>query len=202
MKIILLPALLLALAPRAEIRVEADGVRLGAELVTAPALSLKEAGKQPVLVSRSAVESLSSALSVEVAGRGLLLEPGVRLSRTGENYVLSTHGPALLLSAGGKTLRSEKSAEFRVTDKGFDFGALGALEGEVAAKAEAGAPQVVPPPRQDPVSPERRAIEAQQLRGTRFRRRTEGPGDPTIGNTAALLKEFLFTAPQLSPFGN
>ena len=79
MKIFILPAILLALAPAAEVRVEADGVRVGAELVTAPTLAMKEAGKHPILVSKSAVESLGAALAVEAGGRALTIEPGVYL---------------------------------------------------------------------------------------------------------------------------
>ena len=206
MKLFLIPAVLLALAPRAEVRVEADGVRVGSELVTAPALSLKEAGARAILVSKSSVESLSAALAVEAGGLALTLEPGVRLSRTAEGFALSTHGPALLLVSGAATIRAEKSASFKVTEKGFDFGALGSLSGTLVAKVEpaasapAAAPQVVPPPRQDPVSPERRALEAGQKKG--FRRRTMGAGDPLVGNAAAIDKEVLLTDPFLSPFGN
>ncbi len=201
MKLLLLPLVLLAVAPAAEVRLETDGVRVGSELVTAPSLALKEAGQRPILVSKSAVESLGAALPVEAGGLPLTLEPGVRLARTADGFALSTHGPALLLVSGSTTLRSEKSAPFKVTEKGFDFGPLGTLPASFVAKVEAaGAPQVVPPPRQDPVSPERRVLEAAQRKG--FRRRSIGPGDPMVGNSAAIDKEVLLTDPFLSPFGN
>jgi hypothetical protein len=206
MKLFLIPAVLLALAPRAEVRLEADGIRVGSELVTAPALALKEAGARPILVSKSAVESLGSALAVEAGGLALTLEPGVRLARAADGFVLSTHGPALLLVSGTTTLRAEKAAAFTVSEKGFDFGTLGSISGTLVAKVEpkaepaAAAPQVVPPPRQDPVSPERRALESGQKKG--FRRRTMGAGDPMVGNSAAIDKYVLLTDPFLSPFGN
>ncbi len=200
MKLIVLPAILLGLSAAPEVRVEAGGVRVGEELVVAPSLTVLQAGARPILVSKSAVESLGAPLAVGIEGLALTLEPGVRLARAAEGYVLSTHGPDLVLSAGDKTLRAGASAAFRIAGGVFDFGPLGKLDGVLLARTQAaGAPQVVPPPRQDPVSPERRAIEASSRRRL-FVRRIFGPGDPLVGNQAAIDKEVLVTSPQLSPF--
>ncbi len=153
MKLIVLPAILLLAAPNA-VRFETEGVRVGTELITAKDLGLKEAGSLPVLVSGSAVENLSAtggALSVALPGdRSVALAVGVRLERTAEGFRLTTHGPSLLLEAGGKTLAGEAAASFKVTEKGFDFGALGALEGAALA-AKAALPQAgQQPPYQQP----------------------------------------------------
>ena len=61
MKLTLVAVLLLAVgaAPEGAVRFESDGVRVGSELVTGAAVSLKESGATPLLVSGSVVESLS-----------------------------------------------------------------------------------------------------------------------------------------------
>jgi hypothetical protein len=152
MKLIVLPAILLLTAPAAEVRFETEGVRVGTELVTARDLGLKEAGTLPVLVSGSVVENLSAtgtALAVGLAGdRTVSLASGVRLARAAEGFRLSTHGPALVLEAGGKTLAGESSLAFKLTEKGFDFGALGTLDGASLAVRPAAPALSVPPQQQ------------------------------------------------------
>lgn len=160
MKLLLIPALLLATAGPA-VRFEADGVRVGSELVTGSAVSLKESGTLPLLVSGSVVESLSGeTLSVSLGDKQIALGSGLRLARTADGYRLSTHGMPFTLVAGGVTLTSDRAAGFKVTEKGFDFGALGALEGTsfTAAVLAAKAPVVaVAVPAAAQVSPERAA---------------------------------------------
>ena len=139
MKLLAVPAILLALLPgSAPVRFEAGGVRVGNDLVSEKIISLKTAGELPILVSGSTLENLSStnkALEVAIGDKSVLLDVGLRLDRQGEGYRLSTHGPSFTLEAGGKTLTSREAASFKVTEKGFDFGALGALEGgSLAAK--------------------------------------------------------------------
>jgi hypothetical protein len=158
MKLLLIPALLLATAGPA-VQFEADGVRVGSELVTGTAVSLKESGALPLLVSGSVVESLSGeTLAVSLGDKQVELGAGLRLSRTADGYRLSTHGMPFTLAAAGVTLTTDHAASFKVTDKGFDFGALGMLNGSsfaakaLAAKAPAAA---LTAPGQDPVSPER-----------------------------------------------
>lgn len=126
-----LSALLFAAAPESSVRFEEGGVRVGDVLVTGKAITLRETGSAPVLVSGSIVESLSAAgpVCVSVApGREVLLEAGVRLERTAEGFRLGTHGAALEIEAAGTVLSPEGAAAFRVGEGGFDFGALGRLD--------------------------------------------------------------------------
>ena len=141
MKLILIPALLLAVLPGAAVRFESDGVRVGDEVVSEKAISLKSVGELPVLVSGTTVENLSStnkALEVAIGDKAVLLDVGIRLDRQGEAYRLSTHGPAFSVESGGKSIAGQSPVSFKVTEKGFDFGAAGTLEGgSLAAKIEA-----------------------------------------------------------------
>jgi hypothetical protein len=150
-------------------------------------MSLKEAGSLPLLVSGSVVESLSGeSLAVELGSKQIVLGAGLRLVRTADGYRLSTHGMPFTLTAGEVTLTADREAAFTLTEKGFDFGALGALNGaSVAVKALAAsvpaealaAPQEKP---QDGISPERPGH-------TRRNRtlRVFGGGDPLISANAA-----------------
>jgi hypothetical protein len=141
MKLLLIPALLLATAtgPSIAVRMESNGVRVGSEFVTGTALSLKEAGA-PLLVSGSIIESLSGeTLAVSLGEKQVALGAGLRLSRTADGFALSTHGLSFTVESAGKTLTAERSASFKVTEKGFDFGALGVLEGASFAAKVAGA---------------------------------------------------------------
>ncbi len=160
MKLILVAVLLLATVstPETAVRFEADGVRVGSELVTGAAVSLKESGAMPLLVSGSVVESLSGEnLTVALDGKQILLGAGLRLARTADGYRLTTHGMRFTLAASGASLAADRAATFKVTEKGFDFGALGALEGTtlaVRATAETVA-AVAEPAQQVEVSPEK-----------------------------------------------
>lgn len=144
-------SLLLALvAASPDVRFEADGVRVGSELVSAKALSLKGAGALPILASGAAVENLSAkgeVLNVGLsADRSVSLATGLRLERSAGGFKLSSHGPAFVVQAAGKCLSADSPVEFKLTEKGFDFGALGALEAAgfaaaLAKPAAQGAPQ-------------------------------------------------------------
>jgi len=161
MKLTLIPALLLAAfaGSPAAIRFEADGVRVGSELVTGAAVSLKESGATPLLVSGGAVESLSGeSLAVSLGAAQVDLGAGLRLSRTADGFRLSTHGMAFKVEASGKVLDAAHEVSFKVTEKGFDFGALGTLEGvSFAAKVASGTAAVVAAegPQEVEISPER-----------------------------------------------
>jgi len=160
MKLTLIPALLLAAfaGSPAAIRFEADGVRVGSELVTGAAVSLKESGATPLLVSGGAVESLSGeSLAVSLGAAQVDLGAGLRLSRTADGFRLSTHGMAFKVEASGKVLDAAHEVSFKVTEKGFDFGALGALEGtSFAARVAAGlAPAVAADPQEVKISAEK-----------------------------------------------
>lgn len=160
MKLLLIPALVLAIGAPAEVRFEADGVRVGSELVTGTSVSLKEAGALPLLVSGSVVESLSGeTLMVSLGEKQVQLGAGLRLARTADGYRLSTHGLPFSLAAGDLSLTADRMVAFKVTEKGFDFGALGALDGaSLAVKVlAAAAPAAVTaaPQQNDGVSPEK-----------------------------------------------
>jgi hypothetical protein len=169
------------------LRFEAEGVRVGAELVSGAALVMK-GGAAPVLVSGNLVESLGAPVAVSVAAdRAVTLDAGVRLARAGEGWTLSSHGPDLALEVGGRTLDASRSISFRTTEKGFDLGALGTIEA-VALTAKVAAPKapavapVVAAAQQDPTSPERARRE-----GARTLKLTLvfGFGDPTTMHAAA-----------------
>lgn len=187
MKLLLIPALLLAILPGAAVRFESDGVRVGDEVVSEKAISLKSAGQLPILVSGSTVENLSStnqALEVAIAEKTVLLDVGIRLDRQGEGYRLSTHGPAFSVEAGGKTIAGRDAVSFKVTEKGFDFGAQGAFEGatltaKIAAKA------LVQDPAAPPVDLSRRRRSSDQARPDGLMRRVFANGDPFLWSEAA-----------------
>jgi len=186
MKLTLIPALLLAAfaGSPAAIRFEADGVRVGSELVTGAAVSLKESGATPLLVSGGVVESLSGeSLMVSLGAAQVDLGAGLRLSRTADGFRLSTHGMAFKVEASGKVLDAAHEVSFKVTEKGFDFGALGVLEGTTfAARVTAAvAPAVASAePQEVKISNEK---ESRQGRRRTIRRLY--PSDPLIPANAA-----------------
>lgn len=190
MKLILIPALILAVLPGPAVRFESDGIRLGDEVVTEKTISLKSVGQLPVLVSGSAIENLSAAnkiLEVAVADKTLLLEVGIRLERQGESYRLSTHGAPISIDGSAGSISAAEAISFKVTDKGFDFGKEGVLAGKsLTAKVASSnaAVQGAPPPAQDPVVT-RRTARSQQTRSDLILRRTFGNGDPTVLGEAA-----------------
>lgn len=161
MKLTLIPALLLAAfagAPAA-IRFEADGVRVGSDLVTGAAVSLKESGATPLLVSGGVVESLSGeSLVVSLGAVQVDLGAGLRLSRTADGFRLSTHGMPFKVEASGIVLDADRQASFKVTEKGFDFGPLGMLDASsIVARVSAAkaAPAVAADPQEVQVSKEK-----------------------------------------------
>jgi hypothetical protein len=186
MKLLLIPALVLAtVGSPAPVRFEADGVRVGSDLVTGAAVSLKEAGSVPLLVSGSVVESLSGeALSVDLDGKQMVLGAGLRLARTADGYRLSTHGMPFTLTAGETTLSTDRAASFKITEKGFDFGVLGALDGaSFVAKVMAPAAPVASVEgalQQETVSPEK-----QGPARIKIFRRFYNNGDPLAPANAA-----------------
>ena len=186
MKMLLIPALLLATAgPSVAVRFEADGVRVGSELVTGASISLRESGALPLLVSGSVVESLSGeTLAVALGDKQAQICAGLRLARTADGYVLSTHGTAFSIEAAGSTLRAERSAAFKITEKGFDFGALGMVEAAsfaakvVANVAPVAAVQAAP---QGTVSPEKETVQGR----VKISRRLYNNGDPLYNSNSA-----------------
>ncbi len=200
MKLLLVPALVLGLvgSPTA-VRFEAEGVRVGSELVTGATVSLKEAGSIPLLVSGSVVESLSGQhLTVELGDKQMELGVGLRLTRTADGYRLATHGMPFTLSAGDQLLTTDHAAAFKVTEKGFDFGVLGLLTGgSFSAKVLAGsAPAAALAVSQDGISPEK---ESRSGRIKIFRRRFTN-GDPLVPANAAS-SEAVRMIPRVTPDG-
>jgi hypothetical protein len=180
MKLMLIAVLLFGAvaAPGAAVRFESDGVRVGSELVTGSAISLKET----LLVSGSVVESLSGeSLAVALDGRQVVLGAGLRLARTADGYTLSTHGMRFTVEGSGVALAAERTASFKVTEKGFDFGALGAIEGASFAAKVAAAPAVEPAAAQEvQISPEK----SSRLGRTRVIRRLFSTDPLNAGNAA------------------
>ena len=137
-----LAALLVAAPAAAPVRYEAQGIRVGGELVSGAALQLKGVDATTLLVSSSSVENLGAPVEVALdASHAIQLQPGLRLERRADGFVLASHGPALVLEAAGLALNGSASAAFTLTAKGFDFGPLGALEGASFTARTAAAPQ-------------------------------------------------------------
>lgn len=122
------------LAAGPEVRFEADGVRVDGAVVQGAVLGFKETGAGALLVSGTTVEPLASAVEVTVAaGRMLTLEPGLRLSRAAEGFVIAAHGRRAV-QVGGLTL--EAPVALSVTEKGW-LVAGHALEGALAFRLAA-----------------------------------------------------------------
>jgi hypothetical protein len=206
MKLLLVPVILFLALPRAAVRFESDGVRVGDEVVTGKLIGLKTSGELPILVSSSTIENLSSSgrsLEVAVDDKKVLLEVGVRMERQGEAYRLSTHGPAFAVSAGGRSLELEGAASFKVTGKGFDFGKQGVLEGsELAAKVALVAQDAPATPQTEPPTNYRSRSRQQSNRATGLLHRVFANGDPTVSSEAAdsqAIKMLLHVSPTGSP---
>jgi len=88
-------ALLMAAAPGAEVRFEADGVRVGDRLVEGAVLEFVDGSAGAFLVSGTCFEPLSAAMEISLApGRSITVEPGVRVKRIEAGFQLTAHGDA------------------------------------------------------------------------------------------------------------
>jgi hypothetical protein len=205
MKLLLVPAILLLTLPGAAVRFESDGVRVGDEVVTAKTIGLKTSGELPILVSASTLENLSSsgrALEVAVDDKKVLLDVGIRMERQGEAYRLSTHGPAFSVEAGGKSIQLEGAAAFKVTERGFDFGKQGTLEGSaLAAKVETKTVSQDPATQTEPPQTFRNRIRQQSNRAMGIMQRVFANGDPTVMSEAADSQAIRMTL-HVSPTGS
>jgi hypothetical protein len=96
-------ALLAAPGADPQVRLDADGVRIGHTPLRDAVLRLERIEAGLVLVSASCVEPLAAPVTVGAAsGNALELDPGVRASREGASIRLaSPAGRALVLHAGG-----------------------------------------------------------------------------------------------------
>lgn len=126
--------LLTAFLGQAAVRLEAKGVRVGEELVTSKDPVLRGVGRVPVLVSADSVENQGTkGLPLEVAiaagDRRVTIDPGVRLVRLEKGYRLSVEKGRLRVQSGGRELEAVSPVDFSLSEKGFKFGEVGALEG-------------------------------------------------------------------------
>ncbi len=171
---------LLAVPPTpSAVRYEAQGIRVGSELVVGAALALKTVDASTLLVSGAAVENLGAPLLVALdATHTLTLEPGLRVARQDAGFLLSTHGTSILLDPAGRALQAGASVAFTLTSTGFEFAGLGALDSLSFAARSAPAPQ------DGTVSPERRTSSAFQRAANR-RRRVFAGGSPFVSSAFA-----------------
>ena len=123
MKLLAVAALIL-LAPKPDVRFESSGVRVGDALVQGAVLELKSSGAASLLASGSSIESLASALDVEVApGRAMNLEPGLRIARGEGGFQLTTHGSrAVRFSTGDESFAAGSPVRIAVTAEGWTVG--------------------------------------------------------------------------------
>ena len=92
MKLLALAALTALLAPETDVRFEADGLRIAGAVVKGQVLELKDAGSAVLLASGSSVEALTSSIDIDLAAdRTLVLDPGIRVTRTDGGYRFTTH---------------------------------------------------------------------------------------------------------------
>lgn len=170
--------LLLTVPPAAApaVRYEAQGIRVGAELVVGAPLALKTVDASTLLVSGAAVENLGAPLAVALdAAHQLTLEPGLRVVRQDAGFLLSTHGTSMVLDAAGRALQAGASVAFTLTPAGFEFAGLGAVDTLSFAARTARA-------QDDPaVSPERRLTN----RNVIHLRRVFAGGSPFVGSAGS-----------------
>jgi hypothetical protein len=185
----------------APVRYEAQGIRVGGELVVGAPLSLKSIDASTLLVSGSAVENLGAPVAVALdATHELRLEPGLRLARQAEGFLLSSHGTSVVLEAAGKVLQAGASVAFTLTPAGFEVAGLGTVDAlSLAARATPTAAAAAAP--QDPVvSPERTARARAQARALAAKRRVFSNGNP-FTSSAGSDREVLSPLSQLSVDG-
>jgi hypothetical protein len=182
----------------APVRYEAQGIRVGGELVVGAPLALKTVDASTLLVSGSAVENLGAPVTVALdATHDLRLEPGLRLARQAEGFLLSSHGTSVVLEAAGKILQAGTSVAFTLSPAGFEVAGLGAVDGLTLAARTVPAPQdnkfSSPEPRPRP--------RTQPGRPLTFRRPVHRNGNPFV-NSAFTDREVFSPLSQLSLDGS
>jgi hypothetical protein len=122
-KILALASLVL-LAPRADVRFERDGVRVGESVLRGGLLELQGAGGVTFLASGSSVEALATAVEVEVApDRRLVLEPGLRVTREEAGYRVAAHADRKIrFEAGAERLLIAGPVRIATTAEGWKIG--------------------------------------------------------------------------------
>jgi len=123
-KLLAIAALAALLAPKADVRFEAEGLRVEGVLVTGRVLEVKNAGSAVLLASGSSVEALKSSLDIVLSEeRTLVLDPGIRVSRTGDGYRFTSHraGP-IKFSVSEETISLDAPVAVSVTAEGWRIG--------------------------------------------------------------------------------
>jgi hypothetical protein len=187
---------LLAVPPAAApVRYEAQGIRVGGELVVGQALAIKSVDASTLLVSGSAVENLGAPLSVALdPSHDLTLEPGLRLVRQAEGFLLTAHGTSVVLEAAGRVLQGGASVAFTLSPAGYEFAGLGSVDALAVAARSAPASQ------DGVISPERRA-QARAAQRTIALKRRVFTVNPTVASAFAD-REVLAGLAQLSLDGS
>lgn len=106
------------------VRLDSTGVWVNDSCVQGPAMQLRETSTGPLLASASAVEPLATPLSVAIPpDRTLVLEPGVRLEKTAEGYLLSTHGDQKIHITGeAREIELQSPVVLCLTQVGWEVG--------------------------------------------------------------------------------
>jgi hypothetical protein len=124
-KLLALAALAALLAPAADIRFEADGLRVDGALVQGRVLELKGTGSAALLASGASVEALTSSLEIGLApDRTLVLDPGLRVTREEGGYRFVSHqnrrirfsGAEGAVAAAGSVLVSATASGWLIGD--------------------------------------------------------------------------------------
>lgn len=134
-------ALLAATATVSRVDFSASGVSVAGKPVTEQTLQLRSAGDGTVLASRDKVESLGGLIEVALdGGRTVTLEPGVRLARAGDGWLISAHaGRPMTLAGSGEAISVASPATVRPVDGGWKLGD-GTIVAGAALKAGPAAP--------------------------------------------------------------
>lgn len=178
---------LLAVPPApAPVRVEAQGIRVGGELVVGAPLALKTVDASTLLVSGDAVENLGAPVSVALdATHDLRLEPGLRLVRRAEGFLLSSHGTSVVLEAAGRVLQAGASVALTLTPAGYEVAGLGAVDG-LSLLARSTPAAVEPAQQQGPtVSPERLTRQNARRAASQNRRRVQAGSNAFVAGAFA-----------------
>jgi hypothetical protein len=106
------------------VRFESDGIRIGDALLRGQVLELKSVGSAALLASGSSIEALTETLPVEAAaGRQLLLEPGLRVTRVEEGFRIASHGNrGIKVTAGAEIVMAASPVRVTPTPEGWIIG--------------------------------------------------------------------------------
>lgn len=127
-------ALALVQASNPAVRMDKDGVHFGDRHIVDGAEAAMDVDKIPVQVSSRSVHNLSpknQKLDVVLAGkddRTITIGANIKVTREDKRVVLNASRGNIEVTAGDKTIKAKAECAFSVTEKGFDFGKLGALE--------------------------------------------------------------------------